>query len=237
MPARTLCLEHNVGITFLSQVGVHEPTLARAVLGSRSDAVIALVDQVLKLNAALLERAANGACAVLRGFLVLAKGEQQRTLVLPTVRQCILNSFENACDLVLHVDRAAAPDVGVVHVSAKGGVRPVGLGAGYHGNHVHVAHEHNGLESRVGTAKCHQQRAVDKLDLARRKHARPRLLHIGAQVVKRLPVHRLGIHARDSRKRQHAAQALARAGLIQIGKIVLMRKEAPNLGHAFLQKT
>ncbi len=46
--------------------------------------------------------------------------------------------------------------------------------------------------------------------------------------------HRLGIHARDGRKRQHAAQTLARAGLVHIGKIVLMRKEAPNLGHDIL---
>ena len=75
---------------------------------------------------------------------------------------------------------------------------------------------------------------VDKLDLARRKHVRPGLLHIGAQVVEGLPVHRLGIHARDGRKRQRAAQALARAGLVYIGKIVLMRKEAPNLGHDIL---
>ena len=75
---------------------------------------------------------------------------------------------------------------------------------------------------------------IDKLDLARRKHARPGLLHIGAQVIEGLPVHRLGIHARDGRKRQHAAQTLARAGLVHIGKIVLMRKEAPNLGHDIL---
>ena len=75
---------------------------------------------------------------------------------------------------------------------------------------------------------------VDKLDLARRKHARPGLLHIGAQVVEGLPVHHLGIHARDGRKRQHATQALARASFVQIGKIILMRKEAPNLGHDIL---
>ena len=135
---------------------MHEPVLARAVLGSRNDAVVALVDQVLKLNAALLERAADGTCAVLRGFLVLAKGEQQGTLVLPAVRERILNRLENACDLVFHIDGAATPNVGVVHMSAKGGMRPVSLGAGYHGNHVHVAHEHNGLEGRVGTAKRHQ---------------------------------------------------------------------------------
>ena len=72
---------------------------------------------------------------------------------------------------------------------------------------------------------------VDKLDLTRCKYARPRLLHIGAQVVERLPVHRLGVHARDGRKRQHTAQALACAGLVYTGKIILMRKEAPNLGH------
>ena len=154
--------------------------------------------------------------------------------MLPAVRQRILNRLENACDLVLHVDRAAAPDVGVVHVPAKGGMCPVGLGARHHGDHVHVAHEHNGLKSRIAAGKRHQQRMVDKLDLARRKHARPGLLHIGAQVVEGLPVHRLGIHARDGRKRQHAAQALARPSLIKIGKIVLMRKEAPNLGHDIL---
>ena len=113
-------------------------------------------------------------------------------------------------------------------------MRPVDLGTRYHGNHVHVAHEHNGFEDRIGTAQCHQQRVVDKLDLARRKHVRPGLLHIGAQVVERLPVHRLGIHARDGRKRQHATQALARASFVQIGKIILMRKEAPNLGHDIL---
>ena len=234
MSTRALCLEHNVGITFLSQVGVHEPTLARAVLGSRNDAVVALVNQVLKLNAALLERAADGTCAVLRRLLVLAKGQEQCALVLPTVRQRILDSLENACDLVLHVDRAAAPDVGVVHVPAKGGVRPVGLGTRHNGDHVHVTHEHNGLKGRIAAGKCHQQRMVDKLDLARRKHAWPGLLHIGAQVVEGLPVHRLGIHARDGRKRQHAAQAIAHAGLVYIGKIVLMRKEAPNLGHDIL---
>ena len=156
MPALALRPEHDIGIALLREVGVHEPTLARAVLGSRNDAVVALVDQVLKLNAALLERAANGACTVLRGFLVLAKGQEQRALVLPTVRQRILDSLENACDLVLHVDRAAAPDVGVVHAPAKGGMRPVGLGTGHHGDHVHVAHEHNGPEGRVGTAKRHQ---------------------------------------------------------------------------------
>ena len=101
MPTRALCLEHNVGITFLSQVGVHEPTLARAVLGSRSDAVIALIDQVLKLNAALLEHATDRPRAALRSFLVLAKDQEQRALVLPAVRQRILNRLENACDLVL----------------------------------------------------------------------------------------------------------------------------------------
>ena len=156
MSTRALCLEHNVGITFLSQVGVHEPTLARAVLGSRNDAVVALVDQVLKLNAAPLERTANGACSVLRSLLVLAKGQEQRALVLPTVRQRILDSLENACDLVFHVDRAAAPDVGVVHAPAKGGVRPVGLSTRHHGNHIHVAHEHNGLKGRIAAGKRHQ---------------------------------------------------------------------------------
>lgn len=75
---------------------------------------------------------------------------------------------------------------------------------------------------------------VDKLDLTRRKYVRPSLLHIRAQVVERLPVHRLGIHTRDGRKRQHAAQALARTSFVQIGKIILMRKEAPNLGHGIL---
>ena len=102
------------------------------------------------------ERTADGACAALRRLLVLAKGQEQRPLVLPTVRQRKLDSLENACDLVLHVDRSTAPDVGVVHVPAKGGMRPVSLGARHHGNHIHVAHEHNGLEVRVGTAKRHQ---------------------------------------------------------------------------------
>lgn len=156
MSTRALCLEHDIGVAFLSQVGVHEPALACAVLGSRNNTVVTLVDQVFKFNAAFLERAADGACAVLRSLLVLAKGQEQRALVLPTVRQRILDSLENAYDLVLHVDRAAAPDVGVVHVATKGSMRPVSLGAGYHGNHVHVAHEHNGLEGRVGTAKRHQ---------------------------------------------------------------------------------
>lgn len=99
---------------------MHEPVLARAVLGSRNDAVVALVDQVLKLNAALLERAADGACAVLRSLLVLAKGQEQRALVLPTVCQRILNRLENACDLVFHIDSAATPNVGVVYMPAKG---------------------------------------------------------------------------------------------------------------------
>ena len=156
MPALTLRLEHDIGIALLGKVGVHEPVLARAVLGSRNDAVVALVDQVLKLNAALLEHATDGACAVLRSLLVLAKGQEQRALVLPTVRQRILNRLENACDLVFHIDGAATPNVGVVYMPAKGGVRPIVLGAGHHGNHVHVAHEHNGLEGRVGTAKRHQ---------------------------------------------------------------------------------
>jgi len=119
-------------------------------------------------------------------------------------------------------------------MSAKGGIRPVSLGAGHHGDHVHVAHEHNGLESEVGAGKRHQQRMADELDLARREHARPRLLHVRAQVVERPPVHRLGIHARDGRKRQHTAQALARTSLVYIGKIILMRKKAPNLGHGIL---
>ena len=156
MPALTLRLEHNIGVALLREVGMHKPALARAVLGSWNDAVVTLVDQVLKLNAALLERAADGACAVLRSLLVLAKGQEQRALVLPTVRQRILNRLENACDLVFHIDGAATPNVGVVYMPAKGGVRPIVLGAGHHGNHVHVAHEHNGLEGRVGTAKRHQ---------------------------------------------------------------------------------
>lgn len=138
--------------------------------------------------------------------------------MLPAVHQRILNRLENTCDLVFHVDSAATPNVGVVHLSAKGSMRPVGLGARHHGDHVHVAHEHNGLKSRIAAGKRHQQRMADKLDLARRKHVRPGLLHIGAQVVEGLPVHRLGIHARDGRKRQHAAQALARAGLIRSAK-------------------
>ena len=135
---------------------MHKPALARAVLGSRNDAVVALVDQVLKLNAALFEHAADGTRTELRGFLVLAKSQQQGALVLPAVCERILNRLENACDLVFHIDGAATPNVGVVHMSAKGDMRPVSLGAGYHGNHVHVAHEHDGFEGRVGTAKRHQ---------------------------------------------------------------------------------
>ncbi len=111
--------------------------------------------------------------------------------MLPAVRQCILNRLENTCDLVFHVDGTATPNVGVVHMPAKGDIRPVSLGAGHHGNHVHVAHEHDGLKGGVGTGKRHEQRMVDKLDLARRKYVRPGLLHIGAQVGERLPVHRL----------------------------------------------
>ena len=156
MSTLTLRLEHDIGIALLREVGVHEPTLARAVLGIRNDAVVALVDQVFKFNAAFLEHAADCSRAVLRGFLVLAKSEQQGTLVLPAVRQRILNRLENACDLVFHVDGTATPNVGVVHMSAKGGIRPVSLGAGHHGDHVHVAHEHDGFEGGVGTAKCHQ---------------------------------------------------------------------------------
>ena len=156
MPAFTLRLEHDIGIALLREVGMHKPALARAILGIRNDAVVALVDQVFKFNTALLEHTTDRSRAVLRGFLVLAKGEQQGALVLPAVRQRILNRLENACDLVFHVDSATTPDVGVVHVPAKGVVRPVGLGTRHHGNHVHVAHEHNGLEVRVGTAKRHQ---------------------------------------------------------------------------------
>ena len=156
MPALTLRLEHDVGVALLGKVGMHKPALARAVLGSRNNTVVALVDQVFKFNAAFLEHAADCSRAVLRSFLVLAKGEQQRALVLPAVRQRILNRLENACDLVLHVDSAATPNVGVVHVATKGGMRPVSLGAGHHGDHVHVAHEHDGFEGGVGTAKRHQ---------------------------------------------------------------------------------
>lgn len=126
---------------------MHKPALARAVLGSRNDTVVTLVDQVFKFNTALLEHATDRPRAVLRGFLVLAKSQQQRTLVLPTVRQRILNRLENTCDLVFHVDGTAAPNVGVVHMSAKGGVRPIGLSTRHHGDHVHVTHEHNGLEA------------------------------------------------------------------------------------------
>ena len=156
MPALTLRLEYDIGVTLLREVGMHKPALARAILGSRNNTVVTLVDQIFKFNATLLEHTTDRPRAVLRGFLVLAKGEQQGTLVLPAVRERILNRLENACDLVFHIDGAATPNVGVVHMSAKGGMRPVSLGAGYHGNHVHVAHDHNGLEGRVGTAKRHQ---------------------------------------------------------------------------------
>ena len=156
MPALATRPQHDIGVALLREIGMHKPTLARAVLGSRNDTVVTLVDQVFKFNTALLERAADGTRTELRGFLVLAKGEQQGALVLPIVRQRILDSLENACDLILHVDSAATPNVGVVHVAAKGGVRPVGLGTRHHGDHVHVAHEHNGLESRVGAGKRHQ---------------------------------------------------------------------------------
>ena len=156
MPAFASRLEYDIGIALLGKIGMHKPTLTCAVLGSRNDTIVTLVDQVLKLNAALLERAADGACAVLRRLLVLAKGQQQGSFVLPAVRQRILNGLQDACDLVFHIDGAATPNVGVVHMSAKGGMRPVSLGAGYHGNHVHVAHEHDGFEGRVGTAKRHQ---------------------------------------------------------------------------------
>ena len=156
MPALALRLEHDIGVALLGKVGMHKPALARAVLGSRNNTVVTLVDQVFKFNTALLEHATDRPRAVLRGFLVLAKSQQQGALVLPAVHQRILNRLENACDLVLHVDRAAAPNVSVVHVPAKGGVRPVDLGTRHHGDHVHVAHEHNGLESRVGAGKRHQ---------------------------------------------------------------------------------
>ena len=179
VPAFALRLEHDIGIALLGKIGMHKPTRTCAVLGSRNDTIVALVNQVLKLNAALFERTTDGTRAVLRGLLVLAKGEQQRALVLPTMRQRILNRLENARDLVFHVNGAATPNVGVVHVTAKGSVRPVGLSARHHGDHVHVAHEHDRLEGGVGAGKRHEQRMVDELDLARRKHARPGLLHIG----------------------------------------------------------
>ena len=93
-----------------------------------------------------------------------------------------------------------------------------------------------GLRAGSGTAKRHQQRMVDKLDLAHRRTraARP-AAYVGAQVVRTAassppPASMLEMVG----KRQHAAQALARASFVQIGKIVLMRKEAPNLGHDIL---
>ena len=76
--------------------------------------------------------------------------------MLPAVRQRILNGLQNACDLVFHIDGAATPNVGVVYMPAKGGVRPVVLGTRHHGDHVHVTHEHNGLECGVGAGKRHQ---------------------------------------------------------------------------------
>ena len=68
---------------------------------------------------------------------------------------------------VFYIDSAATPNVGVVYMPAKGGVRPVVLGTRHHGDHVHVTHEHNGLECGGGAGKRHQQRMIDELDLTR----------------------------------------------------------------------
>ena len=172
-------------------------------------ALVILVDQVLKLNAALLEHAANGTRAALRGLLILAKGQQQGSFVLPAVRQRILNGLQDACDLVFHIDGAATPNIGVVHVPAKGIVRPVCLGARHHGNHVHVAHEHDRLEGGVDAGKRHEQRMVDELDLARRKHAGrdPALERIRAEFRNQHTAHRHlriveAFHARDIERKR-----------------------------------
>ena len=82
-------------------------------------------------------------------FLIVAEGEVGRAPEGPAAGEQILRGFEHAEDLLLDIQRAAAPDVAVHHRAGEGGIGPVLLRALDHRHHVLMGHIQAGTQRFV----------------------------------------------------------------------------------------
>ena len=82
-------------------------------------------------------------------FLIVAEGEVGRAPEGPAAGEQILRSLEHTEDLLLDIQRAAAPDVAVRHRAGEGGIGPVLLRALDHRHHVLMGHIQAGTQRFV----------------------------------------------------------------------------------------
>ena len=82
-------------------------------------------------------------------FLIVTEGEVGRAPEGPAAGEQILRSLEHTEDLLLDIQRAAAPDVAVRHRAGEGGIGPVLLCALNNGNDVLMRHVEAGAQRSV----------------------------------------------------------------------------------------
>ena len=82
-------------------------------------------------------------------LLIVTEGEVGRAPEGPAAGEQILRSLEHAEDLLLDIQRAAAPDVAVRHRAGEGGIGPVLLRALDHRHHVLMGHVKAGAQRFV----------------------------------------------------------------------------------------
>ena len=133
-----------------------------------------LVKHKVETHAALLQQRGNllGTARTTR-LLVSAVGQVNGARRLVAAGQQHLDGLHLRKQVALVVPRAPAPDEAVFDLTGKRRHLPVALGAGRHGHHVLVRHQHHGPGLRVGALPgVEQAQVIHHLALQCGMHAR-----------------------------------------------------------------
>ena len=118
-------------------------------------------------------------------FLIITEGEVGRAPEGPAAGEQILRGLEHAEDLLLDIQRAAAPDVAVRHRAGEGGIGPVLLRALDHRHHVLMGHVKAGAQRFVAAGDGDEHGVVaEPLKDARAHDMGIACLHVRVELVK-----------------------------------------------------
>ena len=169
-------------------------------------------------------------------FLIVTEGEVGRAPEGPAAGEQILRSLEHAEDLLLDIQRAAAPDVAVRHRAGEGGIGPVLLRALDHRHHVLMGHVKAGTQRFVAAGDGDEHGVVaEPLKDARAHDMGIACLHVRVELVKLAIVGQTVVGIVDGSALDRLRKTRDRALGVEVGIIALEGKEiADLLRHAIL---
>ena len=169
-------------------------------------------------------------------FLIVAEGEVGRAPEGPAAGEQILRGLEHAEDLLLDIQRAAAPDVAVRHRAGEGGIGPVLLRALDHRHHVLMGHIQAGAQRFVAAGDGDEHGVVaEPLKDARAHDMGIARLHVRVELVKLAIVGQTVVGIVDGSALDRLRKTRDRALCVEVGIIALEGKEIGDLlRHAIL---